>query len=268
MKNSPEYKKNLSMNVWPTYSYSPASSFVPPHKPHDVLDFSILFPFCFWNNEHNSNGIRVFCPSLLFANLFLSSKYITLIHFVPGRMSSFIKFFDSTGFLIALSSLDGVIKYTTQAGKEALQLLNPAGMVGQNISLVLKVPQLLDSFRFPPSCASSDAPFTPPSLQIIELETIHNTCITAHVSPNNTPAASPKYAREAFSPNNFACQAPPSRDKHSPSSLAQAFQYQQQQQQSCQFHGGVNVDHTHTGEDEEEEMSFNECFENAAVECK
>jgi hypothetical protein len=168
-------------------------------------------------------------------------------------MSSFIKFFDSKGFLIALTSLDGIIKYTTQAGQVTFQNFSPTGVMGQSISLVLKTPQLLDF------CISAnesiDISFE--DSQIIELETIHNTFITAHVSPTNTSYASPMDARDASSPEQYACQ--PISPTSSPSSLAQAFL-----SQSSQLHD-INADVSPSCD---EEMSFNECFDDAAVECR
>ena len=166
-------------------------------------------------------------------------------------MSTFIKFFDSKGFLIALTSLDGVIKYTTQqAGQDVLfQNLSPTGVMGQNISLVLKAPQLLEL------CISANSASVDPSfdIHVIELETIYNTFVAAHFSPRNN-SASPMDVGDY--------DLYPASPTTSPSSLAQAFQFQSSQ---FQFHD-ISVDMSSS--DSDEEMSFNECFDDAAMECR
>lgn len=188
-------------------------------------------------------------------------------------MSSFIKFFDSKGFLIALTSLDGSLVYLTHQGKQTFPYLCPNG---QNIALVLKSPNLLsDAFRYAnasvdpsASCQTiiyqSDTTDTQQlfiqGLSTISLETLHNTVITAHVSPTNMNV-SPMAARDASSPENYAAQAhPPSSP---PSSLAQAFQsHSQCHEINCDDPSSLTL------KEEEFEMSFNDCFDNAAVDCR
>lgn len=152
-------------------------------------------------------------------------------------MTSFIKFLDLKGFLIALTSLDGVITYMTQASKTTFQF-NPHDIVGQNISLLLKDPQLLDGFRS--TCASLISSASPSYWHTVKLETIHNTSITAHFSPpNSSLTAQERYSR--------------SLSFRSPSSLAQAIQ--------CRSFKVIDNNHFNSDGEDEEEMSFNECFE-------
>ena len=169
-------------------------------------------------------------------------------------MCSFIKFFDSKGFLIALSCCEGIVKYITHQGKQIFPYFHPNG---QSIALVLKSPHLLlDAFRyFNGSVGDSSA------CRTMELETIHNTFITAHFSPTNM-YASPIAARDASSLENYASQA--NFPSSPPSSLAQAFQSRSQVHE-------IQCEKNNTSSsmcDEEDEMSFNECFDNAAVECR
>lgn len=158
-------------------------------------------------------------------------------------MSSFIKFFDSKGVLVALTSLDGIIKYTTAAGKNTFQHLSPTEIIGQNISLVLKDPHMIDLF--------SDRSFPRHKFQSVELHTVHNTSLTARVSPASARGHVDSAAAKDASLEHYACEAPPS-------SLAKAFR-----SQPIQFHDAT--DDNSQGHDEQE-LSFNECFDNAAVE--
>ena len=169
----------------------------------------------------------------------------------------FIKFIDSEGFLIALSSLDGDIKYITQAGKDAFQYLNPSDIVGKNMSLVLKDSEKLKLFGSNYTCAS----FPLPCDQIIEVETIHDDFVTALFSPNTTASepASSAGAREASSPDKLASQPISPTNTNTPSSLAQAIRFQ-----NALFHV-INKD---TFSEDEEELSFDDCFDDAAVECR
>ena len=165
---------------------------------------------------------------------------------------------DSNGFLVALSTPDGDITYITQAGKDVFQYQSPSVIVGQNISVVLKDHQKLEAFRYGHAGEASPAPYE----KAIEVETFHDDVITAIFSPSasssddNSPSSA---ARDASSPDNFACRA--MSPAHSPSSLAQAIQIQ-----SAQFHE-INKSESNADE-EEEELSFDECFNDAAVECR
>mmetsp|Transcript_9532 Transcript_9532/g.15866 ORF Transcript_9532/g.15866 Transcript_9532/m.15866 type:complete len:164 (-) Transcript_9532:448-939(-) len=161
----------------------------------------------------------------------------------------FIKFLDSKGLLVALSTLDGYITYITQAGKDVFQHRNSSEIVGQNVSVVLKDPQQLEVFKHGSSPRGSQALCE----QTIEVETVQNIFITALFSPSSSPQP-----HDATSPDRMASQPSPT---HSPSSLAQAFQ-----SQPALFHE-INKDTT-TADDEGEELSFDECFNDAAVECR
>ena len=143
---------------------------------------------------------------------------------------------------MALTSLDGVIKYTTQACKDMFQYFNPADVIGQNISYVLKEPHLLETFR-----SNAGEGFTTSSDPIeLELVAFNDIILTARVSPTNIQPNVDKLSRNSISSNSSSS---PSRPL---SSLSQAFQSQAQQMNTCR--------------DDEEELSFNDCFNDAAVE--